>query len=139
MLLWSIRLSLITSVKCARFRLTRSYLSLLANYFILVLASSFIILSDLPLVALFPCLYLLTTVTVKSGFLASALLGDVTFLSAQEYQLGGSLIPIKRVIFALSPVVLLIIHDDNSRVLLWRDSLSENQYRDLIVMLKREH
>jgi len=139
MLLWSIRLSLITSVKCARFHLTRSYLSLLANYFILVLASSFILLSDLPLVAVFPSIYLLMTVTIKSGFFASALLGDVTFLSAQEYQLDRSLIPIKRVVFTLSPAALLIIHDDNSRVLLWRDSLSEKQYRDLIVMLKREH
>lgn len=79
------------------------------------------------------------TVTVKSGFLASALHGEVTFLSAQEYQLGHSLITIKQVIFALSPVVLLVIHDDNSRTLLWRDSLSEKQYRELIVMLKREH
>jgi len=79
------------------------------------------------------------TVTIKSGFFASALLGDVTFLSAQEYQLDRSLIPIKRVVFTLSPAALLIIHDDNSRVLLWRDSLSEKQYRDLIVMLKREH
>ncbi|WP_244230774.1 protein YgfX [Vibrio ouci] len=132
-------MSLITSVKCARFRLTHSYLSLLANYLILVLASSFVILSDLPLVAVFPSIYLLMTVTIKSGFFASALLGDVTFLSAQEYQLDRSLIPIKRVVFALSPAALLIVHDDNSRVLLWRDSMSEKQYRDLIVMLKREH
>jgi hypothetical protein len=79
------------------------------------------------------------TVTVKSGFFASALLGDVTFLSAQEYQLDRALIPIKSVVFALSPIALLIVHGDNSRALLWRDSLSEKQYRDLIVMLKREH
>lgn len=79
------------------------------------------------------------TVAVKFGFLASALHGDVTFLSAQEYQRDRALIPIKRVVFALSPIALLIVHNDNCRVLLWRDSLSEKQYRDLIVMLKREH
>ena len=139
MLLWSIRLSLITSVKCVRAYLTRSYLSLLANSFILVLASSFIILSDLPLPAVFPCLYLLLSVAVKSGFFTSSLLGEVTFLSANEYQRDNSRIIIKHVVFALSPIALLITHDDNSRVLLWRDSLNDKQYRDLIVMLKREH
>jgi len=103
------------------------------------LASSYVILSDLPLPALFPVIYLLVKLTQTEGFLIPPLLGDVTFRSAKEYQLNGSTIAIKQVVFAILPVGLLIIHEDNRRVFLWRDSVNDKQYRDLVVMLKREY
>ena len=106
---------------------------------LLVLAFSIAILSSLPLVATVYLVYLLFKQDRCEPLLLESLQGEVNFVSATQYQLADGLHNIRKVVFTLLPVGLLILHKDNHRVMLWRDSLPEAKYRELVVMLKREH
>ncbi|RTZ15937.1 hypothetical protein EJ063_09135 [Vibrio aquaticus] len=136
--LWLIKLSPTTSAKCVRLFLTQSYFARLANIFLFILASSLVLLSELPLAAAIPLIAIVFQLSIHQGVFAQALVGDVQFHSCSSYEFGDERYSIKTVLFLLMPVVLVIVTQDNRRVLLWRDSLPDDQYRQLVVMLKRE-
>jgi hypothetical protein len=132
-------LSPITSAKCVKVTLAPSFIASQANALLLVLAFSIAILSSLPLVATVYLVYLLFKQDRCEPLLLESLQGEVNFVSATQYQLADGLHNIRKVVFTLLPVGLLILHKDSHRVMLWRDSLPEAKYRELVVMLKREH
>lgn len=137
--LWLIKLSPTTSAKCVRLFLTNSTFARLANILFLILVSVLIVVSELPLIVTLPLLAFAVYVLSHRDCFAQALTGDVKFHSRSEFESSGVRYSIKTVLFLLMPMVLVIVRQDNRRVLLWRDSLSDNQYRQLVVMLKREH
>lgn len=72
------------------------------------------------------------------GFFPPAVSGTLSFSSASQYELNRQKHSIYKVIFTFAGFGLLMIRQDKSRVILWRDSLEEGEYRRLVVMLKRE-
>jgi hypothetical protein len=76
---------------------------------------------------------------LAQGFLLAPIQGDIEFTSPYLYQIQNQNHAIRKVIFSFAALGLLIVHQDKSRMILWRDSLSEGEYRKLVVWLKREH
>nr|WP_245834723.1 protein YgfX [Vibrio salilacus] len=103
------------------------------------LACLTIIHSQLPLVATILLLPLVIKYTRHLGWFVPSLTGEVTFISPREYQTEQGTYVIKAVLFPLMSFGLLIVLANNQRVLMWRDSMPESSYRQLVVMLKREH
>ncbi|XHY21694.1 hypothetical protein ViNHUV68_24300 [Vibrio sp. NH-UV-68] len=103
------------------------------------LACFTVIHSQLPLVATTLLLPLVIKYTLHLSWFTTPLTGEVTFISPREYQTEQGTYVIKAVLFPLMSFGLLIVLANNQRVLLWRDSMPESSYRQLVVMLKREH
>lgn len=105
---------------------------------LLVLAFSIITLSTLPLAPTFLLLFVLFKHVNAEPLLIKSLRDEVSFVSATQYQSTRGRHKIKKVMFTLLPIGLVIIHRNEERVMLWRDSVTEAKYRELVVMLKRE-
>jgi hypothetical protein len=132
-------LSLTTSAKCVNLSLTPSIIAIQANALTLVLAFLVITFSTLPLAASFYLLLLLYKQARSAPVLIESLQDNVSFASATQYESDSGRYRVDKVLFTLLPIGLVIIHQDKQKVMLWRDSVSEEKYRELVVMLKREH
>ncbi|MGD8115881.1 hypothetical protein [Vibrio sp. TRT 29B02] len=102
------------------------------------MAFSIITLSTLPLAPSFLLLFVLFKHAKAEPLLIKSLRDEVSFFSATQYQSTRGRHKIKKVMFTFLPIGLVIIHRNEERVMLWRDSVTEAKYRELVVMLKRE-
>ncbi len=84
-------------------------------------------------------MFLVVKAYLNQGFILTGIQGGIEFTSPHIYQDKDQNRAIQKVVFSFAALGLLIIHQDKSRMILWRDSLSEGEYRDLVVWLKREH
>lgn len=103
------------------------------------LAFSFIALSELPLTVSVVLLSLLGNLVRERDVLLPAMQGEVEFSSAREFKTPQGRVEVRSVNFVLMALGLVITRSDNQREILWRDSVDEASYRQLVVMLKREH
>ncbi|WP_176288656.1 protein YgfX [Vibrio sp. JPW-9-11-11] len=132
-------MSLITSAKCVRFVLTPSKHANQANGIFSVLACLATMYSPLPIIAYTVLLPLIVKLHQHQIWLAPALQGEVTFVSPRQIETLHGTYQIKAVLFPLMSWAIVLILHNNQRILLWRDSLSDASYRQIVVLLKREH
>ncbi|UPQ88380.1 protein YgfX [Vibrio sinaloensis] len=128
-----------TSVKCARVVLTPSKHAKQANVIFSTLACFTTLISPLPLIAIVFLLIVIAKLHPHQVWLAPALQGEVTFVSPRQADTVNHTYQIKTVLFPLMSFALLLVLQDNQRRLIWRDSLPDVSYRQLVVLLKREH
>lgn len=104
----------------------------------MVLACSFIILSNLSIAPTFCLLYLLIKEHQNDGLLIKPLQGDMMFYSDGRVILGDSE---GQCTLALFPFVewFLLLRIDKGWCLLWRDSVDTSTYRQLVIQIKRDH
>ncbi|KJY85456.1 hypothetical protein TW81_00270 [Vibrio galatheae] len=105
----------------------------------MMLAISIITLSSIPLPASCYLFYLLAKRIAANDILLPSLQGEVEFSGAAECKTALGAFKISKVNFVVMAFGLLITKADKTRVILWRDSLAEANYRHLLVVLKREH
>ncbi|WP_277422218.1 protein YgfX [Vibrio sinaloensis] len=135
---WWIKLSPITSVKSVRFYSGPSLLAKQVNILILVLACLIIILSTIPLTPSALLLAFVVNLFFRHGFLVEAMNGEIVLKSSQTLEYNQSVCKLRKVIFSVDSVALLLIVGNGQRLVLWRDSLDEASYRHLLVQLKKE-
>lgn len=139
MRLWWIRLSPIISVKSAKTELAYSNLALQANIIVMVLACVVIILSDLPLLASALVIYLLIRYVGRGSLLVPAMRGELILASDGSLTFCQERLAVRKIVFTLDELCLLLLLKDGRRFLLWRDSMSDSQYRHIVATLKKEH
>ena len=92
-------------------------------------------MSSIPLAASLVLLSLCLTQLRSSEVLVHPLNGDVVFGSDHELQVKNRKYTVKKVFFSVRSVALVIICD-RSKFILWRDSISERDYRRLLYFLR---
>ncbi|WP_367303162.1 protein YgfX [Vibrio coralliilyticus] len=128
-----------TSVKCVRLFASTSFVSQQANISFLMLACCFLITSELPLTATVFTVALLLKYHSKTNWLAEPIQGRLVFSSANSCEVDGEPIEIQRSVLSLAGFGILIWLKGGGKRMIWRDSVKEEHYRQLLVMLKREH
>ncbi|MDC5807757.1 hypothetical protein OPW36_06890 [Vibrio europaeus] len=139
MRLWWIRLSRTTSVKCARFYLSPSYTATMTSILVMMLVFLIVVLSSIPLVASLALIAMLVKSALVGDVLLPSMQGEVEFTSSSTYKTAQGNERIRSVNFIGMALGLLITRQDKTRFILWRDSMPEEDYRHLVVILKREH
>ncbi|WP_367302336.1 protein YgfX [Vibrio coralliilyticus] len=128
-----------TSVKCVRLFASTSFVSQQANISFLMLACCFLITSELPLTATVFMVALLLKYHSQTNWFAEPMQGGLVFSSADSCEMDGEPIEIQRSILSLAWFGILIWPKVGRKRIIWRDSVKEEHYRQLLVMLKREH
>ena len=129
---------LTTSVKYVRLVASTSFIACQVNFTILILACSVFSASNLPLPL---TLYLAACVYrhhCLSGWLVNALKGNLIISNSGLGELNGREFMVKKKVMLLPALGLLLQFDSGERHILWRDSVSEKDYRLLLSMFKRE-
>ncbi|KGY13793.1 hypothetical protein NM22_04065 [Vibrio tubiashii] len=98
-----------------------------------------IVLSEIPLAPSVILLTIMAKLAKDKAILPPALQGDVEFTALNYKDSHGAAHRIHNVNYLGMAIVLLIQREDGRRILVWRDSLPDANYRHLVVMLKREH
>ncbi|EGA71906.1 hypothetical protein VISI1226_03109 [Vibrio sinaloensis DSM 21326] len=97
-----------------------------------------IILSTIPLTPSALLLAFVVNLFFRHGFLVEAMNGEIVLKSSQTLEYNQSVCKLRKVIFSVDSVALLLIVGNGQRLVLWRDSLDEASYRHLLVQLKKE-
>jgi len=104
-----------------------------------MLACCLVISSDLPLLATVFILIRLIQYHSEATWITEPVQGHLTFSSACSCEIDGKPLDIKRSVLSLAMFGVLIWFESGQKRILWRDSVAEEHYRQLLVMLKREH
>lgn len=109
----------------------------MVNFTMLMLAIHFIVVSNLPLSAsCFVLLFILRHAFSHLAWLALPLIGPID-VKDEEFSISENTKRVVKVNFTYVNWFIRLTFDDGSRGLLWRDSVSEAKYRQLIVILKK--
>ncbi|CAM3143946.1 hypothetical protein VINE108274_19705 [Vibrio neptunius] len=136
--LWSTRLLPTTSVKCVRLLASTSFVSQQVNFGLLMLACCFLIASELPLIPTIFTVMLILKYHSQTNWLVEPMQGRLVFSSAKSCEIDNESMEIQRSVLSLAVFGVLIWSKSGSKHIIWRDSVSEEHYRQLLVMLKRE-
>ncbi|WCP66666.1 protein YgfX [Vibrio tubiashii] len=98
-----------------------------------------VVLSSIPLVASLVLIVVLIKSALTNDILLPSMQGEVEFTSPTTYKTAQGTERIRSVNFIGVAFGLLITRQDKKRFILWRDSMPEEDYRHLVVILKREH
>ena len=128
-------MSLTTSVKYVRLVLSPSRYAIIADNVIVFVVMMGVLVSSLPLAASLVLLALCFAQLRSSEILVTPLYGDVIFSSEQELQTKDRKHKVKRIFFSVCGVGLVIVCD-GYRLILWRDSATERDYRRLLFFLR---
>lgn len=104
----------------------------------LILACLMVTFSDIPLVVSLLLITLIVNQFLDHGFMVKTMRGAITIKSSQMLEHKRVAFRLRKVIFSLDRVALLLFVDQNQRFILWRDSFDEASYRRLILLLKKE-
>lgn len=104
-----------------------------------MLACCLLISSELPLTATVFVIALLLKYHSATAWIVEPMQGRLTFSSAYACEIEGKPLQVKRSLLSLAMFGVLIWFESGRKRILWRDSVAEEQYRQLLVMLKREH
>jgi hypothetical protein len=98
-----------------------------------------VIFSDLPLVPSLFFLSILFQYSRRHSLIVPALYGRACFRPDGQLEIQNACVVVRRAILILDRFAILLIFQDGTRRLLWRDSINEACYRHLLVVLKKEH
>ncbi|MFC3022525.1 hypothetical protein ACFODT_01555 [Vibrio zhugei] len=84
------------------------------------------------------CFILLWTYCRPSRLLHQSLLGETRFVPEQRLIEGHRLIAYQHADLSYAPLVLIFTETKRKKWLLWRDACQDREYRQLLVLLKRE-
>lgn len=133
--LWWTRLSLITSAKYVKFTLQASYFACLAHIILLMLVIWALLISPLPLVSTLFFIIFLLSAGYQFDLLPPCVSGDVTLHKDGRCQWLEETFIIEKVSLQFSFMVLILYSECGQRYLLWRDTCSDELYRQLLVRL----
>lgn len=94
-----------------------------------------VLLSNIPLVASLVLLSLCVVQLIGSEILIKPLYGDVVFGTEQELHTENKKYKVKKIFFSARSIALIIVCDGD-KLILWRDSVTERDYRRLICFLR---
>ena len=104
-----------------------------------MLACCFLIASELPLAATVFTVALLLKYHRQTNWLAEPMQGSLVFSSADSCEMDGEPIEIQTSVLSLAGFGILIWPKGGRKRIIWRDSVNEEHYRQLLVMSKKEH
>ncbi|EFP98091.1 hypothetical protein VIBC2010_00605 [Vibrio caribbeanicus ATCC BAA-2122] len=94
-----------------------------------------VLLSNIPLVASLVLLSLCVVQLIGSEILIKPLHGGVIFGAEQELYTENKKYKVKKIFFSARSIALIIVCDGD-KLILWRDSITERDYRRLICFLR---
>ncbi|MGC9460376.1 protein YgfX [Vibrio genomosp. F10] len=129
----------ITSQKFVNATAKPSFYALAINTIFLLLMAWLVIISSIPLVLTFILLLSLILVFWHSGFMPRSIRGEFRLSEhgVLEYQQKKYLI--RYAVLNVAFVGVVLHFADNQRFLLWRDSVSDDEYRKLLVEIRKAH
>ncbi|QPG36028.1 hypothetical protein IXK98_21605 [Vibrio europaeus] len=111
----------------------------MTSILVMMLVFLIVALSSIPLVASLALIAMLVKSALVGDVLLPSMQGEVEFTSSSTYKTAQGNERIRSVNFIGMALGLLITRQDKTRFILWRDSMPEEDYRHLVVILKREH
>lgn len=133
---WWTKLSPITSAKSVRLFAHHSFKARIANLLILMFAVCVCVISPLPLS---PSLYLLGLVisqALRGPLIPQPIFGLFSVTQSGELMRFNSVPFSTKVLFAYAPVFIVFSGKNGKSCSLWRDSLTDKEYRNLLVYLR---
>lgn len=135
--LWSIKLSLTISARFVNFFSTPSFKALIARLAFLQFAISALTTNAFPAVVSLLLLCFLLNLLVLHPIFPEPLYGVISITSTQ-IQIGQELYPYTNSDVSFRAWLIIFKLASGKRMCLWRDSVSENDYRSLLVMLRTQ-
>tara|TARA_Y100001956_G_scaffold3954_1_gene3728 strand:+ start:5202 stop:5519 length:318 start_codon:yes stop_codon:yes gene_type:complete len=105
----------------------------------MLLACFLIVISDFPLAPSICIIVVFWLNLGRGSWLVPTMRGELIVDSDGGVHYQGELIEIRKIVFSLDELCILLWLYDGRRYLLWRDSTSEGQYRHILAILKKEH
>ena len=128
-------MSLTTSAKYVRFVLSSSRYAIIADFIIVFGVMMGVLLSNIPLVASLVLLSLCVVQLICSEILIKPLYGAIVFGIKQELHTENKKYKVKKIFFSARSIALIVVCDGD-KLILWRDSITERDYRRLICFLR---
>ena len=139
MLVWLIKLSRITSVKCAKLQIFRSKIAHVLTIAIVLSITWAIIFSPIPLVVSVFIGSKLFVYWFHQQILPTAILGSVTIHGRTSFDWQEENYSIRGVNLLFAWWFIALKDNRGSGYLIWRDGCSNVDYRHLLVVLKNAH
>ncbi|WP_284192079.1 protein YgfX [Vibrio zhanjiangensis] len=104
----------------------------------LILASCWFSVSEMPLPITVYLVGYLSVFHLRTNWLANAFRGQLVMSNSGVCFVNGKETRIQKITTSLSAFGLLMQFSDGEKYILWRDSVSDEHYRQLLLSLKRE-
>ncbi|MCK6264752.1 hypothetical protein KP803_15855 [Vibrio sp. ZSDE26] len=106
------------------------------NTILLLLMMCFLFSTSLPFIVILGLILFSSYLYFQCGFLPTAIVGHVIVSETGELKLNQERFSTKYSVFSMDFLGVIIGFENNHRRILWRDSVTDEEYRTLIVQLK---